>query len=181
MRHLQTLLQKPRKYSQTALPEKTEMFHLCCKQKNIIMASVAIYLNFQGNTAEAFNFYKSVFNTEFSSPIMRMKDMPPREGAPRLPENEMNAVMHVALPILGGTVLMGTDMLESMGHKLVVGNNVTISLQPDSKEDTDRLFNALSQGGSDMAPMRQEFWGYWGCCLDRFGTRWMFNFPNQQR
>ncbi len=144
------------------------------------MAKVSIYLNFQGNTAEAFNFYKSVFNTEFSSPMMYMKDIPAREGSPKLPENEMNAVMHVALPILGGTVIMGTDMLESMGHKLAVGNNVTISLEADSKEETDRLFNALSTGGSELAPMRQEFWGYWGCCLDRFNVRWMFNFPNQQ-
>jgi PhnB protein len=111
---------------------------------------------------------------------MLMKDMPPREGSPTLPDNEMNAVMHVALPILGGTVIMGTDMLESMGQKLVVGNNTTISLGPDTKEETDRLFNALSAGGSEIAPMRQEFWGYWGCCLDRFGVRWMFNLMNQQ-
>ncbi len=144
------------------------------------MAKVSIYLNFQGNTAEAFNFYKSVFNTEFSSPIMYMKDMPPQEGAPKLPENEMNSVMHVALPILGGTVLMGTDMLESLGHKLVRGNNFSINLEPDSKEETDRLFNALSQGVPNTMPMKQEFWGYWGCCHDRFGVQWMFNFANQQ-
>jgi PhnB protein len=145
------------------------------------MANVSIYLNFLGNTAEAFNFYKSVFHTEFSQPVMLMKDMPPAPGMPKLSEKELNSVMHVALPILGGTVLMGTDMLESLGHKLAIGNNTTICLEPDSKEETDRLFNALSQGGSDIAAMRQEFWGYWGCCLDRFGIRWMFNFPNQQR
>jgi len=144
------------------------------------MAKVSIYLNFQGNTEDAFNFYKTVFNTEFSMPIMRIKDMPPMEGAPKLPENEMNSVMHVSMPILGGTLLMGTDMLESIGQKLVEGNNVTISLDTDSKEETDRLFKALSEGGSDIAPMRQEFWGYWGCCKDKFGTRWMFNFMNQQ-
>lgn len=144
------------------------------------MASVSIYLNFQGNAAEAFNFYKSVFKTEFVAPIMYMKDMPSQEGMPKLSEKEQNAVMHAALPILGGTVIMATDMLESMGHKLVVGNNTTISLNPDSKEETDRLFNALSEGGSEIAPMRQEFWGYWGCCLDRFGIRWMFNYMTQQ-
>ena len=71
---------------------------------------------------------------------------------------------------------MATDMLESMGHKLIEGNNVTINLEPDSKEEADRLFNALSQGGSDIAPMRNEFWGYWGCCKDRFGIWWMFNY-----
>ena len=144
------------------------------------MAKVSIYLNFMGNTEEAFNFYKSVFNTEFATPVMYMKDMPAQPGMPALSEKDANSVMHVALPILAGTLLMGTDMLESMGHKLVVGNNVTISLEPDSQEETDRLFKVLSEGGSDIAPMRDEFWGYWGCCLDKFGTRWMFNFPKQQ-
>ncbi len=142
------------------------------------MAKVSIYLNFQGKTEEAFNFYKSVFNSEFSAPIMHMGDMPPPPNAPALSDNDRKAVMHVAMPILAGVQIMGTDFLESMGHKIVVGNNTTISLEPDSKEDTDRLFKLLSEGGSDMAPMRQEFWGYWGCCLDKFGIRWMFNFPN---
>jgi PhnB protein len=144
------------------------------------MAKVSIYLNFMGNTEEAFNFYKTVFKTEFATPVMYMKDMPAQPGMPPLSEKDANSVMHVALPILAGTLLMGTDMLESMGHKMVVGNNVTINLEPDSKEETDRLFKALSEGGSDIAPMRDEFWGYWGCCLDKFGTRWMFNFPKQQ-
>lgn len=131
-----------------------------------------------GTTEEAFNFYKSVFNTEFSRPVAYVKDMP-QEGMPPLSGKEKNAVMHVALPILGGTQIMGTDMLESMGHKQVEGNNVTINLEPDSKEETDRLFAALSENGSDIANMRQEFWGYWGCCKDKYGVRWMFNFMNK--
>jgi len=144
------------------------------------MAKVSIYLNFQGNTEEAFNFYKSVFNTEFDSPIMHNKDIPAMEGMPAFSDEDKGKVMHVSLPILGGISIMGTDMLESMGHKLVVGNNTTISLEPDSKEDADRLYNLLSQGSTECAPMSQQFWGYWGCCLDKFGIRWMFNFPNQQ-
>ena len=143
------------------------------------MAKVSIYLNFQGNTEEAFNFYKSVFKTDWVVPVMRMKDAPPRPGMPPLSEKDANSVMHVSLPILGGTIIMGTDMLESMGHKLIEGNNVTISLEPDTKEDADKLFAALSQGGSEIAAMRQEFWGYWGCCKDKFGIRWMFNVSNQ--
>src|SRR5690242_14372600 len=99
------------------------------------MSKVSIYLNFQGNTEEAFNFYKSVFKTDYAAPVMRMKDIPPQEGMPPLPENEKDKVMHVALPILGGIQLMGTDMLESMGHKLKIGNNVSINLEPDSKEE----------------------------------------------
>jgi PhnB protein len=111
---------------------------------------------------------------------MYIRDLPPNPDAPKFSEADLNCVMHVALPIIGGTELMGTDMLESMGQKLVVGNNTTISLQLDSKEDADNLYLALSEGGSDKAPMREEFWGYWGCCLDRFGIRWMFNVMKDQ-
>ena len=144
------------------------------------MAAVSIYLNFLGKTEEAFNFYKSVFNSDFSGPLMRMKDIPAQPGMPPLSEEDGNKVMHVTMPILGGTKLMATDMLESLGHKLIEGNNVTINLEPDSREETDRLFNALSDGGSEIAPMRDEFWGYWGCCKDKFGIRWMFNFEKSK-
>lgn len=139
------------------------------------MAKVSIYLNFMGNTEEAFNTYKEVFQTDFAVPLMRMGDVPSPEGAPQMSDADKGKVMHVSLPILGGTLLMGTDMLESMGHKLIEGNNVTISLEPDTKEEADRLYNALSQGGKDCIAPHDEFWGYWGTCQDRFGIRWMFN------
>ena len=141
------------------------------------MAAINPYLNFNGNTEEAFNFYKSVFKTEFVGQVMRMSDVPPQPGMPPLPEKEKNTIMHIALPILGGTIMQATDMLESMGHKLKIGNNTTICLEPDSREETERLFNALSGGGSDIMPLQDMFWGaYWGCCLDKFGIRWMFNY-----
>lgn len=141
------------------------------------MSKISIYLNFQGNTEEAFNFYKSVFGGEFEGGIMRNRDVPPMPGMPEIPEKEKNMVMHVALPILGGVFIMGTDMLESMGHKLIVGNNTTINLEPDSKEEVDRLYAALSQGSSQNMAPSDQFWGaYWGECLDRFGIRWMFNY-----
>lgn len=145
------------------------------------MSKVSIYLNFMGNTEEAFKFYKSVFRTEFLGPFIRMGDIPAQPGMPALKEEEKNKVMHVTLPILGGTKIMATDMLESMGHKLIEGNNVTINLEPDSKEETDRLFKALSERGSEIAPMRDEFWGYWGCCKDKYGIRWMFNYSKGQQ
>jgi len=140
------------------------------------MSKIAIYLNFQGNTDDAFNFYKTVFRTEFSSPIIG--DLPKDPNGPTLSEADLNCVMHVALPIIGGTELMGTDMLESLGHKLVVGNNVTISLQLDSKDEADTFYAALSDEGSEKNSMRDEFWGYWGSCMDKFGIRWMFNVMN---
>ena len=143
------------------------------------MSKVSIYLNFQGNAEAAFTYYKSVFKTEYSRPIMRTKDLPVfDDSAPKFPEHELDSVMHVALPITGGTEIMGTDMLESMGHKLVIGNTTTINLELDNKEEADALYKALSENGSDKQDMRDEFWGYWGCCLDQFGIRWMFNVMN---
>ena len=139
------------------------------------MAHVSIYLNFAGNAEEAFNTYKRVFKSEFSMPLMRMGDMPPQPGMPSLSDADKKKVMHVELPILGGTQIMATDVLESMGHKLVEGNNVTISLNPDTKEEADRLYKELSQGGADGVAPHDEFWGYWGTCKDKFGIRWMFN------
>lgn len=143
------------------------------------MASVSIYLNFAGNAEEAFNSYKRIFKTEFSAPLMRMGDMPTQPGMPALSETDKTKVMHVALPILGGVQIMATDVLESMGHKLVEGNNVTICLNPDTKEEADRLYTGLSEGGTDGVAPHEEFWGYWGICKDKFGIRWMFNVINQ--
>lgn len=143
------------------------------------MSKVSIYLNFQGQTEEAFRFYQQVFQTELSAPFLFHRDLP-QEGGHALPASELDKVMHVALPILGGTEIMGTDMLESMGHKVAIGNNTTINLVTDSKEEADRLYQMLSAGATDCAPMSQQFWGYWGCCLDRFGIRWMINFMNPQ-
>ena len=144
------------------------------------MASVSIYLSFKGNAEEAFNHYKKVFGTEFSGPVIRFKDSPSNPGAPPLAETDKNKVAHVALPILGGIQIMATDMLESMGQKLIEGNNFTISLGPDTNQEADRLYNGLSEGGTDGVPPHDEFWGYWGSCTDRFGIRWMFNIIKQQ-
>ena len=140
------------------------------------MARVSTYLNFATNTEEAFLFYKSVFKTEFVTPIMRFKDGPPCPGQPPVSEALGKLVMHVALPILGGHVLMGTDSPEAMGFKLNQGNNVYINLEPDTRAETDRLFAALGVGGTVEMPLQQMFWGaYWGTLTDRFGVKWMFN------
>ena len=144
------------------------------------MSRVSTYLNFMGNTEEAFEFYASVFGTEIASPITRLGDGPPDPSMPVLSDAEKQMVMHIELPILGGHILMGTDLVASMGHELKIGNNTTINLEPDGRDETDRLYAALSAGGSDGSGMQDMFWGYWGCCLDRFGIRWMFNFAEPQ-
>jgi len=142
------------------------------------MARVSTYLNFAGDTAEAFAFYREVFGTEYLGPVLRMGDLPAQPGMPELSEDERRLVMHIELPILAGHVLMGTDAVASMGHHVVVGNNVTINLEPDTRAETERLYAALSAGSSEGTGLNDMFWGaYWGSCLDRFGVRWMFNGP----
>ncbi|MBS1615363.1 MAG: VOC family protein [Bacteroidetes bacterium] len=142
------------------------------------MAKVATYLNFQGNTEEAFLFYKSVFGTEFFGQIFRFSGIPAMEGMPPIAEAEQNFIMHICLPILGGHLLMGTDASESMGHKLKMGNNVSINLLPDSVEEGQRLFDALSAGGKVTMPFSKQFWGdTYGACTDQFGLQWMVDVP----
>lgn len=140
------------------------------------MARTSTYLNFMGKTEEAFLFYKSVFNTEFSGPVMRIGSAPPVPGMPQLSEAEKNLVMHIELPIVGGHVLMGTDALESMGHSLIMGTNVSINLEPDTRQETERLFNALAEGGKVTMELADMFWGaYFGSLTDKFGVQWMVN------
>jgi len=140
------------------------------------MARVSTYLNFGRNTEEAFNFYKSVFGGEFEGGIARFKDIPPQEGTPPLADADKDLVMHIALPILGGHLLMGTDAPESFGFKVNYGNNVHINLEPDTREETKKLFDALSAGGTVTMPLQDMFWdAYFGSCTDKYGVQWMVN------
>ena len=144
------------------------------------MSRVSTYLNFPRTTEAAFTFYKSVFGTEFQGELIRMGGVPPAEGQPPMAEADKNLVMHVALPILGGHVLMGTDASESMGFALRTGNNVYINLEPETRAETEKLFNALSEGGKVETALQEMFWGaYYGSCIDKFGVQWMFNCSNK--
>jgi PhnB protein len=136
------------------------------------------YLNFAGNTEEAFNFYKSVFGGEFAS-VVRFKDMP-MEGM-NIPKEDGDKIMHIGLPIGNGPMLLATDVLESLGQKLIHGNNLHISIHPDSKEEADRLFNTLSQGGKIEMPIGDQMWGdYYGGLTDKFGVHWMINYHKEK-
>lgn len=133
------------------------------------------YLNFMGRTEEAFNFYKSIFGGDFAmlQRFKEVKDLPDKE---KMSESDMNKIMHVSLPI-GNEVLMCTDALESLGHKLVMGNNISLSISVDSKEEADRIFNAFKEKGKVDMPMKNEFWGaYFGMVDDQFGIKWMISF-----
>ena len=142
------------------------------------MERVSTYLNFAGNAAEAFECYRAVFGTDYLAPPTRMRDMPQTPGAPPLTEQELDSMMHVALPILAGHVLMGTDVLASQGHELRVGNNATVHLEADTLERAQQLWDGLADGGSEKFEIQVMPWGqHWGVCLDRFSIRWMFSAP----
>jgi len=145
--------------------------------KTSTMARVSTYLNFPGNTEQAFLFYKSVFGGEFSGRgIQRFGDIPPVEGQPPLSDSDKKLILHIELPILGGHIMMGTDAPESMGFKVNFGNNSHICLEPDSRKETKRLFDALSAGGTVTMELQDMFWGaYYGSCTDKFGVQWMVN------
>lgn len=138
------------------------------------MARLHSYLNFAGTAEEAFGFYRSVFGGEFSS-IVRFRDMP-IEGV-SIPEEDQDKIMHIALPIGGDDILMASDALESLGQKVVEGNNAYVSVHPESKEEADRVFQALSDGADIEMPIAEQVWGdYYGSLKDRFGIQWMVNY-----
>lgn len=146
------------------------------------MAAINPYLNFSGNAEEAFNFYKSVFGGEFPA-VMRWGEIPGcGEGEMKLSEADARKIMHIALPIEEGSVLMASDALESMGQKLTVGDNVHIAIAPESKEEADRLFAGLSAGGKVEMPLADAFWGgYFGSFTDKFGIKWLVNYDKNQQ
>ena len=146
--------------------------------KTNINARVTTYLNFPGNTEEAFNFYKKIFKTEFSGKgLQRFGDIPAEAGHPPISDNVKKMVLHVELPILGGHVLMATDAPNEMGFTLTPGNNMHICVEPETREETKRLFDALSKGGTIIMPLEDMFFGaYFGQCTDKYGINWMFNF-----
>ena len=138
------------------------------------MTKLHTYLNFAGNTEEAFNFYRSVFGGEFTS-LVRFKEFP-MEGV-SIPKEDEDKIMHISLPIGEANVLMATDTLQSLGQELVQGNNVYISVDPSTKEEADKIFNALSEGGEIEMPIADQAWGdYYGSFKDMFGVRWMVNY-----
>ena len=137
------------------------------------MALINPHINFNGNTEEAFNFYKSVFGGEFAK-IMRFKDLASTEFP--IPENEANKIMHIALPI-GKNFLIGNDVPESMGRTNENENRSKISISAESKEEADKLFNGFSAGGQIEMPIEDGPWGsYFGMCRDKYGIEWIVEF-----
>ncbi|HQC06122.1 MAG TPA: VOC family protein [Kaistella chaponensis] len=141
------------------------------------MATINAYLTFDGTCEEAFNFYKSVFGGDFPM-VGKFGDMPPQEGMPPISDEVKNRIMHMSLPISAETVLMGSDTMPGI-HDHQVGNNISLSINTDSREESDRVFTGLSAGGKVSMPLADTFWGaYFGMWTDKFGINWMVNYDD---
>jgi PhnB protein len=137
------------------------------------MKSFNPYLNFSGNAEEAFNFYKSIFGGEFAM-VMRFSDIPEKDN---IPEELLDKIMHIALPVGNGNMLMASDSLEALGQKLVQGNNHYFMLGVESKTEADDLFAKLSVNGTVEMELQDTFWGdYYGSFTDQFGIQWMIDY-----
>jgi PhnB protein len=137
------------------------------------MTTFNIYLNFNGNAEEAFNYYKSVFGGEIVM-IQRFNETP--EAGETSPADG-NKIMHISMSVGKNMMLMATDALESKGHKLTVGNNFHISVSTESEDETRQIFGGLSEGGKVEVPLGKMFWGaYFGMCTDKFGVQWMVSY-----
>ncbi len=134
------------------------------------MFKVNPYLSFNGNTEEAFDFYRSVFGGELQGP-MRWGDNPECSA---FSEADKNKVMHISLPFGDGNSLMGSDHIDGGPQKFAQGNNYMIAVHPDSLAECRRLFDGLSAGGTVFMPLSPAFWGaVFGCFVDKFGVSWM--------
>jgi PhnB protein len=138
------------------------------------MANLNPYLHFNGNAEEAFDFYKSVFGGEFAAKV-RFKDFPNPEFP--MPEKEADKIVHVSLPISSTSVLMGSDVPEFMGKVNEAENRSKISISVASKEEADKLYHGLSEGGKVEMPIGDSPWGsYFAMFRDKFGIEWMIDF-----
>ena len=144
------------------------------------MAQFNPYLHFPGNTAEAFDFYQSVLGGEFIR-VVRYKDLPPSDEH-KMPDAWLDKIMHIALPLGKGNILMGSDaMMEREGHSFTFGDNFHIAISAESKEEADKLFNGLSVDGRIDMPMADSPWGsYFGMFADKFGTQWTIDFDSKE-
>lgn len=145
------------------------------------MTTVNVYLTFEGNCREAFEFYKSVFGGEFPY-VGTFGEMPPQEGMPPVSDEMKDLIMHMSLPISKETIIMGSDTGGEWAKDLKTGNNFSISISTDSKDEADRLFNGLSADGIVKMPMEATFWGdYFGMFTDKFGINWMVSFDENPK
>lgn len=141
------------------------------------MATINVYLTFNGDCEKAFSFYAAAFGREIPR-MNRFAEMPPQEGMPPLPDEMKGRIMHIALPISKETIIMGSDSMAGT-DAVRQGNNFSLSINANSREEADALFAKLSEGGIITRPLENTFWGaYFGMWTDRFGISWMVNYDD---
>lgn len=146
-------------------------------KEGIDMKTANSYLNFNGNTEEAFEFYRAVFGGDFSA-VVRFRDL----SDVSVPEDDRDRIAHIALPLGQGDILMGSDVLESLGQRLTVGNNFSIAISAESAEEAADLFDALSEGGQVEMPLEETEWAErFGHCVDKFGIQWMIDYAGAKQ
>ncbi len=142
--------------------------------RRYVMQFLSVYLNFDGNAEEAFEFYRSVFGGEFSGPL-RFREF--GAGEMEIPENALDKIAHVSLPVAGDVGIMASDVIGAEAEGFTPGNNVYIYLEADTAEEADRVFGALSEGGSVEMPLQPTEWAEkYGSCADKFGVWWMVSY-----
>lgn len=138
------------------------------------MKGVNPYLNFPGNTEEAFNFYKSVFGGEFGL-VARFGDSP--DNSMGVADADLDKIAHIALPLGPHGMLMGTDHVDSMPQKFSAGNNFSLTVAAETAEEAEDIFDALAAGGQVAMPLAPTEWAEkYGMCTDKFGVQWMVNY-----
>ena len=138
------------------------------------MAQLHPYLVFNGNCEEAFSFYKAIFGGEFSY-IGKFKDMPAEEGSDPISAEAGEKIMHVSYSI-GSSIIMGSDANPMQGN-ISFGQNISLSIDAESRAEADKVFNSLAEDGQTIMPLQDTFWGaYFGMCTDKFGIQWMVNY-----
>ncbi len=144
------------------------------------MTKLNPYLSLPGTAAQAIELYKKVFRVE-PTVVQKFKDIPPQEGMPAPSPAGGERIIHASFQI-GDDALMISDAPEGQDDTVIMGTQTHVSLHPDSKEEADRMFGLLSEGGEVTMPMAMQFWGdYFGMCTDRFGVRWMINYHEENK
>ncbi len=138
------------------------------------------YLTFPGTATQAIELYKKVFKVEPST-VQKFKDMPPQKDMPPLSTTDGERIIHAGLPV-GNDILMISDAPPGQDNTVDMGSQTQVSIHPESREEADRMFGLLSEGGEMVMPMAMQFWGdYFGMCKDKFGICWMINYHEEKK
>lgn len=135
------------------------------------MKDITPYLTFNGTCRQAMTFYKDILGGDLE--LMDFASSPMD-----VPDEAKNYIMHAILTS-NGVTLMASDTMPN--QPVTNGNSVSLSINCQSTDEINHLFNSLSDGGQITMPLEDTFWGArFGMLTDKFGTCWMFNYDYPQ-